>query len=280
MGVGYFQSSIMKIAAIGDPHGNLEKIQSIRLEKIDLALLTGDLGQTDNLRKLAYEFLNIKRPGPQEKNSYSAGFKQAFLQSHETAIRLAGYIAGFCPVYVVRGNADISNYDTRKFARTFGIDLPYLYQDLLKIKGLRLIDNRLAVFRGVRIGGVKYFTDICWAREFELDSLPKIREIALRDTQNANRVLERFGKLDILVTHVPPYGVLDRVESKTIPASWVGRHAGSRAILEYIQRQQPAYVFCGHIHESEGFEKIGRSQVYNLGAGGHRIIELEPAGTI
>jgi len=270
----------MKIAAIGDPHGNLEKIRSIRLEKVDLALLTGDLGQTDNLRKLAYEFLNIKRPGPKQRSSYADGFKKAFLQSCQTALSVAGYIAGFCPVYAVRGNADISNYDTRKFARTFGIDLPYLYQDLLKINGLRLIDNRLAVYRGLSIGGVKYFTDISWAREFELDGIPKIRERAMRDTRDANRVLDRFGKLDILVTHVPPYGVLDRVESKTIPPSWVGRHAGSRAILEYIHRQQPGYVFCGHIHESEGFEKVGRSQVYNLGVGGYRIIELEPAGTI
>jgi Icc-related predicted phosphoesterase len=264
----------MKIAAIGDPHGNLEKIQSIRLEKVDLALLTGDLGQTDNLRKLAYQFLNIKRPGLQERSSYAEGFKKAFLQSHETALRLASYIAGYCPVYIVRGNADISNYDTRKFAHTFGIELPYLYQDLIKINGLRLIDNRLAVFRGVRIGGIKYFTDISWAREFELDGLPKIRERALRDTQNTSRVLGGFGKLDILVTHVPPYGVLDRVDSKTIPPSWVGRHAGSRAILEYTQRQQPDYVLCGHIHEAEGYERVGKSQVYNLGCGGYKIIEI------
>jgi len=270
----------MKIAAIGDPHGNLEKIRGIRLEKVDLALLTGDLGQTDNLRRLAYEFLDIKRPGPKEKSAYAEGFKKAFVQSHQTALSLTRYIAGFCPLYVVRGNADISNYDTRKFARTFGVELPYLYQDLLKIKGLRLIDNRLAVFGGLRVGGVKYFTDISWAREFELDSLPKIRERALGDTRDAERVLGRFGKLDILVTHVPPYGVLDRVESKTIPPSWVGKHAGSRAILEYVQKQQPRYVFCGHIHEAEGYLEVGRSQVYNLGAGGCKIIEIEPAGTI
>jgi Icc-related predicted phosphoesterase len=274
MGVGGFCPIYMKIAAIGDPHGNLDKIRSIPLDKVDLALLTGDLGQTDNLRKLAYEFLAIKRPGPREKSACAEGFKKAFLQSHGTALKMAGYIAGFCPVYVVRGNADISNDDTRKFARTFRIELPYLYQDLLKIKGLRLIDNRLAVFRGLRIGGIKYFTDISWAREFELDSLPKIRDIALRDTHNANRVLDRFGKIDILVTHVPPYGVLDRVESKTVPPSWVGRHAGSRAILEYIHRQQPGYVFCGHIHESEGFEKVGGSQVYNLGCGGYKVIQI------
>jgi Icc-related predicted phosphoesterase len=264
----------MKIAAIGDPHGNLEKIRSIPLEKMDLALLTGDLGQTDNLRKQAYEFISIKRPGPAEIAAYAEGFKKAFIESHGTALKLAGYIAEFCPVYVVRGNADLSNYDTRKFAHTFRTELPYLYQDLLKIRNLRLIDNRLAVFRGVRIGGLKFFTDISWAQEFELSSLPRIINRALKDTQNAGRVLKRFGKLDILLTHVPPYGVLDQVNSRVIPPSWVGRHAGSKVVLEYIRSMQPDYVICGHIHEAEGYEKVGRSQVYNLGNGGYKVIEI------
>ena len=264
----------MKIAAIGDPHGNLERIQNIPLAKMDLALLTGDLGQTDNLRKQAYDFINIKRPVPEQISAYAEGFKQAFLESHSTALKLVGYIAQFCPVYAVRGNADISNYDTRKFARTFRTGLPYLYQDLLKIKNLRLIDNRLAVFRGVRIGGLKFFTDISWAQEFELDGIPKIREKAMRQTRDAEKVLSRFGKLDILLTHVPPYGVLDQVNSKVIPPSWVGRHAGSRAVLEYVGSIQPGYVICGHIHEAEGYQKVGRSQVYNLGTGGYKIIEM------
>lgn len=264
----------MKIAAIGDPHGNLEKIRSIPLEKMDLALLTGDLGQTDNLRKQAYEFINIKRPGPEQIAAYADGFREAFIQSHRTALKLAGYIAEFCPVYVVRGNADLSNYDTRKFAHTFRTELPYLYQDLLKIKNLRLIDNRLAVFHGVRIGGLKFFTDISWAQEFELDGIPRIKNRALEDTQNAGRVLKRFGKLDILLTHVPPYGVLDQVNSKVIPPSWVGRHAGSKIVLEYIRSMQPDYVICGHIHEAEGCQSVGVAQVYNLGSGGHKIIEL------
>ena len=264
----------MKIAAIGDPHGNLEKIRSIPLDRVDLALLTGDLGQTDNLRKQAYEFISIKRPNPAEIAAYAEGFREAFIESHKTALKLARYMAEFCPVYIVRGNADLSNYDTRKFAHTFRTELPYLYQGLLGIRNVHLIDNRLAVAGGVRIGGLKFFSDISWAEEFELDGIAKIREKALRETQRARRVLERFGKLDILLTHVPPYGVLDQVDSKVIPPSWVGRHAGSRVVLDYIMDTQPRYVICGHIHEAEGYRKLGESQVYNLGSGGYKIIEL------
>ncbi len=264
----------MKIAAIGDPHGNLEKIRKIPLDHADLILLTGDLGQTDILRKQALQYLSIPNPGPQEKKSHAEGFRQAFLQAHETALKLAAYLAGCCPVFIVRGNADLSNRDTRKFSRTFGIELPFLYKDLRAIRGVRLIDNQVANFNCLRIGGIKYFTDICWAEEFELIGIEKIRMRALQDTEKIRKVLERFGRVDILLTHIPPYGVLDRVESASIPPAWIGRHAGSKTVLEYIQKLQPCYVFCGHIHESVGFEKLGWTEVYNLGAGGYKIIEL------
>lgn len=37
----------MKILAIGDHHGNLQKIKKIPIKNIDLILLTGDLGRAD-----------------------------------------------------------------------------------------------------------------------------------------------------------------------------------------------------------------------------------------
>ncbi len=264
----------MKIAAIGDPHGNLDKITKIPFEGVDIVLLTGDLGKTDMLRRQAMQYLSIPRPGPREKRSHAEGFRQAFLTAHETALKLAGYLAGCCPVFIVRGNADLSNYDIRKFSRIFGIGLPFLYQCLSKIRGVRLIDNRVAVFKGLRIGGIKYFTDICWAEEFGLDGLEKVKKRALQDTGKISRALGRFGSVDILLSHIPPYGVLDRVDSASVSPAWIGRHAGSKTILEYIRKWQPRYVFCGHIHESEGFEKVGRTEVYNLGMGGYKIIEL------
>lgn len=264
----------MKIAAIGDPHGNLEKTRKIPLSNTDLILLTGDLGQTDVLRKQALQYLSIPKPGPQEKKSHAEGFRQAFLKAHETALKVAVYLSAYCPLFIVRGNADLSNYDTRKFSRTFGIELPFLYHDLRAIRGVRLIDNRVADFYGLRIGGIKYFTDICWAEEFELIGIDKIRRRARQDTEKIRKVLERFGRVDILLTHVPPYGVLDRVDSASIPPPWIGRHAGTKTVLNYIQKLQPRYAFCGHIHESAGFEKLGRTEVYNLGMGGYKIIEL------
>lgn len=72
----------------------------------------------------------------------------------------------------------------------------------------------------------------------------------------------------VLVCHAPPYGtVLDQVRP--------GLHAGSTAVRDFIQRCQPAYFFCGHIHEAEGVSiEIGRTRARNVGKKAY-LLELE-----
>jgi Icc-related predicted phosphoesterase len=45
-----------------------------------------------------------------------------------------------------------------------------------------------------------------------------------------------------------------------------GLHAGSTAVREFIEKRQPEYFFCGHIHEAEGVEiQMGRTRARNVG---------------
>jgi Icc-related predicted phosphoesterase len=71
------------------------------------------------------------------------------------------------------------------------------------------------------------------------------------------------------VVHCPPYGTaLDEVAP--------GRHAGSRAVREWVERVQPVYLFCGHIHECAGrTDRLGRTVCVNVGKAGYRLM-LEP----
>jgi len=65
----------------------------------------------------------------------------------------------------------------------------------------------------------------------------------------------------VLLAHVPPQGMkADRT------FFWV--HAGSEAVRSFIDRVQPALVFCGHIHEGRGIETSGRTTVVNCGFAG------------
>jgi Icc-related predicted phosphoesterase len=65
-----------------------------------------------------------------------------------------------------------------------------------------------------------------------------------------------------LVIHVPPYGTkLDEFAR--------GKHAGSTALREWVERVQPVYLFCGHIHETAGFtDTIGATKCVNVGKRG------------
>ena len=82
--------------------------------------------------------------------------------------------------------------------------------------------------------------------------------------------LQRFEELRplVLVCHTPPHGTeLDRIRD--------GLHAGSRAVREFIERHQPEYFFCGHIHEAEGREiRIGTTRAFNVGKKGY-LLELD-----
>lgn len=58
-------------------------------------------------------------------------------------------------------------------------------------------------------------------------------------------------KLDILISHGPPYGILDRNSH--------GQHSGCTSLLKRIESVKPKYVLCGHIHEGYGTDKLGES---------------------
>ncbi len=83
-------------------------------------------------------------------------------------------------------------------------------------------------------------------------------------------ILSRLGRIDVLVSHMPPYSTkLDVIRS--------GAHVGSRALREYIERAQPLLCLCGHIHESPGIDRIGRTVLINAGPmmhGRYAMIEV------
>jgi len=266
---------VMRILAIGDPHGSLDKLSKLPLKEVDLILLTGDLGSSNLARKMAFENIKRKKQGLDEIDYTPQQRKKAFIESYESALKVVRYLLRFAPVYTIYGNVESDNSETREHSREIGLKLPFLTNALNRMRDVRVIGNRIANFQGVRIGGLNYFVDTNWVRDFKPSEYREKMRDAKKATGKAKRILKWFGGLDILVCHQPPYGILDRVGKKyNPPKHWVGKHAGSKVILDYIKKFQPKYVFCGHIHEGEGHKKIGNTEVYNLGVGGYKIIEL------
>jgi len=82
--------------------------------------------------------------------------------------------------------------------------------------------------------------------------------------------LEPFAALDplILICHAPP-------KSTQLDRAGEGQHFGSQAVREFIDRHQPRYFYCGHIHEAAGVHQtIGRTECWNVGKRG-QLLDLD-----
>jgi Icc-related predicted phosphoesterase len=81
--------------------------------------------------------------------------------------------------------------------------------------------------------------------------------------------LLKFAGLDplVLICHAPPVGTkLDKAGAD--------QHFGSQAVRDFIERNQPAYFYCGHIHEAAGQQdSIGKTKGWNAGKCG-QVLEL------
>lgn len=263
----------MRILAIGDPHGDLEKIKEIPLKGIDLILLTGDLGKADLARKRFFGNVERKKNGLPKKEPTGEDFEREYMEVYESSIEVLKYLSGFTPVYLVFGNVEQSDAETRKDMKKYNANVPLFVQSVKTLENVFIINNKLKRVNRIRVGGLNYFLDNSWIKEFDEKDKKKIREAKI-GTKKAEKILDKFDNdLHILLCHQPPYGILDEVGAPA-PMHWRGKHAGSKVVLDYIQKHQPRYVFCGHIHEGEGKARIGKTEIYNLGVAGHKIIEL------
>lgn len=267
---------MVKICAIGDPHGDLEKVKKAPIKDIDFYILTGDLGKADLARKRFFENIERRKKGLPELESGARFEKQAHMQVHNSTLDVLKYLSKHASIYSIQGNVGLSTrVQARKTSEENGIKFPSTMESIDKLSNVHVVKNRLRNINGLRIGFLEYFTDTCWVKEFKPSEYKKSMSKAKKKTDKARKVLNSFGKdLDILVCHQPPYGYLDKVNFPGIPAGWKGKHAGSKAILEYIKKYQPKYVLCGHIHEGEGKAKIGKSQVYNLGVASNIVLDI------
>jgi hypothetical protein len=66
---------------------------------------------------------------------------------------------------------------------------------------------------------------------------------------------------DVLITHGPPYGILDQAIPTRLESNWSSKlivhpseHCGCEELLEAVKRVQPRLHFFGHIHGSYGMD--------------------------
>jgi uncharacterized protein len=67
----------------------------------------------------------------------------------------------------------------------------------------------------------------------------------------------------IFISHNCPYKTeLDKIKKGVQK----GNHYGSYLLKKIIVELKPSLVICGHMHENQGMQKIGRTLIVNTGA--------------
>jgi Icc-related predicted phosphoesterase len=110
----------------------------------------------------------------------------------------------------------------------------------------RILDDSKIQYRGVTIGGIG-------------GALPAGGFPNEHDETEYLIMAGNLGKVDVLLLHQPPIDT----RCDTV---WDGRHIGSVAIRRYIEESQPLLSLSGHVHESPGIDRIGRTVIANPGA--------------
>jgi Icc-related predicted phosphoesterase len=123
-----------------------------------------------------------------------------------------------------------------KYKRIFCIagnhDFPFSRMPFATLKNATYLQNESVEYDGVTFHGSP-------------NQLPFYGEFGLSEGE-LERVYSKVDKVDVLITHGPPFDILDE------PYAPHYKNAGSKALLNLVERVKPKLHCFGHIHYSYG----------------------------
>jgi len=151
---------------------------------------------------------------------------------------LSFFIKPRVPVLFIPGNCDPPSLS--------GVDL----------EGVRCIHGGTAPYGDITFLGIGGSPPTPFHTPFEIEE----GEIMAELSRAAENLIDdrRF----ILLSHAPPRDTrLDRTR--------FGLHVGSVSVRRFIEDKKPFLVFCGHIHEAKGEDRINETILINPGPARH-----------
>ena len=91
---------------------------------------------------------------------------------------------------------------------------------------------------------------------------------AIKEEIELRKLLDEIDQVDIVVSHLPPYGIMD--EDQGLHKK--GELMGSKLLRKFIIDKKPKLVVCGHIH-TPGKKILGDTIIINPGE--QRTVEFE-----
>jgi Icc-related predicted phosphoesterase len=259
----------MKFIATGDFGGNAEivnKLLNLKLDGHDFLVFTGDLIAMKELRKIGEATARGFKVDTQINYS---DIKNRLQKINEVFKKLKSKTR----IYGILGNSDLK--------KTFISLIPFMEFQSIHNKIIKIGDYFLIGYEG----RPKNVEEIEKSNEIEKAGIfpgrtyiERAQECNAWDEEKAYEDLSKIlQKVDsrkcILITHYPPYGILDKVEEKNIPwavASY-GKTAkngsiGSSAFQRISKDFGILLHVFSHVHESKGIKKVGNTTYVNIGS--------------
>lgn len=227
----------MKFFLNADSHGNeLQELEN----KVDMVFIVGDFSKGDKLREAVFGNGRIE----DAKEEILETARDFLSKIPKNSIVVPGNVEKLCL-------AEISDYANKI--------------------GISFLENEIIESKGLKIGGLKFFMEEWWARQVYPKDTDKIKR-AQEEEKEVSEFLEKNPDLDIILSHLPPFDILDKDPNllKNMPKSYA-INCGSRILLDYIYKNKPLLVVCGHIH-LPGEVVVGETRVINPGEG--KIISI------
>ncbi|MDO8508822.1 MAG: metallophosphoesterase [Nanoarchaeota archaeon] len=269
----------MRFLVIGDFHGDFPErlIKLIKKEKIELVVSNGDYFPF-HYRRLWFKYSYRK-----ERELWEIIGKKKYkelvikdLKMGERALKKLNDMG--VPAITVVGNVDYSRgndqYDFKNSKRNWKWDdQDFFSKIILKYKNISRFDYSFFKFNdytfigasgGSSPGDVK-------SKAYR-KSKRKLDELFIKFKKENKK-----GKV-IFVSHNVPFNTrLDKITWKDAEKSVKGKHYGSKLVRRIIEKYQPVLAFGGHIHESWGKDRLGKTEIVNPGAiheGKYAIVDI------
>jgi Icc-related predicted phosphoesterase len=254
----------MKILVIGDFHGKFPARLKKLAGQVDFVLTTGDFGGSEKLLKIIFK--NLAEDWTKVVSKKKA--KKYILEDYNSGKRIINELNKLpIDVYSIHGNWDFEGHHYKE--RWGSLNIVNYSKLMGKTKNLYFLKR--GIFRD--IFGLKLFA-------FGGQLIPYINtlERGLKVNQTKRRkwrkdekiqrqkILKKGSKdIDIFLAHYCPYGYFDKVKYKGYnPMN--GKHVGIKGYTEFIKKFQPRIFICGHMHEYQGIQKIGKTLIIATGA--------------
>jgi len=274
----------MKFLAIGDilEANAIDNLLSLDLRNYAFLILTGDMSGSSEGWKIgkarALDDKDFIPKGEDPKRYYKKLLKPS-IEKLKKVDKQLGKIQKYLKIFAVYGNTDFKSVVEQVKPRNFTV----LHNKISKTNGLYLVGYNghpmypweIAKPRKKDIFGFTYTETVK-----ELNSF--LEEQIYDDLKEATKNLPH-GRV-IILTHTPPYKILDKVNREFIP--WAIKsygeiakegNIGSTGLRKFLLEFKPLLHIFGHVHEAKGINKINGTTFVNVGCFNEKLefVEVE-----